>query len=647
MKKIIAFVIIGIACVAVVAQAGPKGLVISTPEFSSLMTPPELSHLKSEITRLYPEALDDVVRITGDESIRRIFKTFYIAISDTHPFETEVRGFNMVYRTSIRKKAQSITIIGQAILTGKMDLKTLLVHEMLHAALDTRYSFDDYQKTPHELREGIGYYMTGEAHLRFVDILNDIPEQFDDKAIWADAWSRDYHRNRQSMRCFEKIYGKAALDKFVHVLFSGRGYKKAMKESVGEDYKAVKKKCDACIKEMLKQTMAASGPTQQVIKAFDDRDYLWTIELAGKILNEKSPSDWTILVHWYTAQAYQKLYRFDEAIKHYELLRMGKVGPNQFHEVAAFQIIYCLLLAGDCEKAATKRVEFQRWYPEIWRDYMEDLDAGFAHECVAGAGRFNKAFFYFHKKDWSAAASELRQALALYLADKNADAADIAETRYTLGVVVAKSGNYLEAIPLYVEALEYEKMKEGPDSGGVFLNVVKLAEAHEAMRQSDAAVKDWLDYIDYLKGSLRADDRFIARAKKSLGDLYLKLGRRDEAFALFAEALAIYDGVLLGNDLWVVQARQSLGRALMEVGSYDEALPNLELALQVGREVFPKISPKTARTLRYLAECYQAMGRGDAALKAAEESLKILTGYPWAEQSDLAAAQSLVERLAP
>jgi tetratricopeptide (TPR) repeat protein len=647
MKKIIVVAIFGIACVAAIAQAGAKGLVISTPEFASLMTPTELSHLKSEITRLYPEALDDVVRITGDESLRKSFKTFYISIYDTHPYETEVRGFNPIYGTGIRTRAQGITIHGQAILTGKMDLKTLMVHEMLHAALDTRYSFDDYRNTPHELREGIVYFTTGEAHMRFVDDLNDIPEEFDYKAIWADAWRRDYHRSRQGMRCFEKIYGKAAFDKFVNVLFSGRGYKKALKVAVDEDYKTVKKKCDNCIKEMLKQTLLTSMPIQQVIKAFDDRDYRWTIELAGRILKDKSYADWTILAHWHTAQAYQKLYRFDEAIKHYELLRMGKVGPNHFHEVAAFQIIYCLLLASDCEKAAAKRVEFQRWYPEIWRDYMEDLDEGFAHECVAGAGRFNRAFFHFHKKDWPAAASELRQALALYLADKNADAADIAETRYTLGVVLAKMGNYSEAIPLYVEALEYEKVSEGPDSGGVFLNVAKLAAAHEALGQPDAAEKDWLDYIDYLKAALRVDDRFIARAKKSLGDLYFKLGRRDDAFVLFAEALAIYDGVLPGNDLWVAQARQSLGRALSEAGRYDEALPNLELALQVGREVFPEISPKTARTLRHLAECYQAMGRGDEALKAARESLDILSGYPWAEKNDMSAAQSLVERLAP
>ncbi len=645
MKKAVAFAVLLILLSAAAALAEAPGLVIKTPEFASLMTPAELTWLKAQINRLYPQALDEVVKITGDESIRKSFRKFYISIIDVHPYETNVRGFSMAYRTAHRKKAQNISIVGEAILTGKMDLKTLLVHEMLHAALETRYSFDDYHQTPSELKEGIGYFATGEAHLRLVDDLNDVPEEFNDKAIWADALRRDYHRGRQFMRCFEKIYGREAFDKFAGVLFSGRGYKKALKESVGEDYKTVKKKCDKCVRQLLKDTLAKSGPIQQVIKAFNDKDYFWAIEMAKTILTDENQSDWRILAHWYIAQSNQKLYRFDEAIKHYEMLRMGKVGPNRFHESAAFQIIYCKLLSGDCETAAKKRAEFKRWYPEIWRDYMEDLDLGFAHECRKGTKLFNKAFFHFYNKEWEQSSLDLREALAWYLAEEKPNRADIAETLYTLGVVLSKQGNYENAISFYTQALDREKTDEGPDSNSVFLNVSKLAEAREALGHFQAAIEVWRDYMKYLDHSLRADDRYVARAKKQLGDLYLKLDRRAEAVDMLSQALATYGKILPDDDLWAAAARQSMAVAQMKTGEYEKALVNLDDALRVNRINYPEVSPKTAQTLMRLAECFAALGQNTDAKAAANEALRLLQSYPWVEGDDLDAAISLVSRL--
>ncbi len=196
-----------------------------------------------------------------------------------------------------------------------------------------------------------------------------------------------------------------------------------------------------------------------------------------------------------------------------------------------------------------------------------------------------------------------------------------------------------------IHALEYEKMIEGPDSGGVFLNVAKLAEAHEALGQFDAAIGDWRDYMDYLKGSSCADDRYLARAKKRLGDLYLKLDRRKNAIDMFAEALAIYNNVLADDDIWNAMALESLGLALMRVEQYEGALKNLDKALRIKRQTYSEISPKTAQTLMHLARCFDVLGQDADAKGAAAESLRLLQSYPWAKADDLEAAQSLVELL--
>jgi hypothetical protein len=363
---------------------GAHGLVFFKQDVRTVMTDAEFNDLKSRIEAVYPQALEDVIAFLGrdkEKTIRKHFKELYVAIYDID--DTGNTQAHSYMSTRSAKRPQAVTFFAQNFMTRNQDIKTVLVHEMLHAAMEKNNRFHRYVAWPDYVHEGVSYFGSGDELQSIIRYLNRISPNFDFYWQWEKRKTRRaFYRERTFLYCFDKTYGPEARQKLVDLLFGGKKWSDAIKKASGVDStKRVRKACDECTKALLRDILSKSGPVQQVIKLRKEKKNDKAIALAQDYLATNPEGEWRITTAIRMGFALAAVKRNEEAAEVFEQIRQGHFGSTNLEDAASFQLIKQLALLGKCDEAKAKQAHFARLYPVHRTDWKKGLDEAIAAQC--------------------------------------------------------------------------------------------------------------------------------------------------------------------------------------------------------------------------------------------------------------------------
>jgi hypothetical protein len=361
--------------------AAAEGLTFYHQELGSRLTAADYQQIEQKITAAFPAAIDQVESFIGDPAVRKIFRELNVAIYS----QTSADGVLAFSRTTnspaARRHTPSVTLLGEPLLSSNWDVKTLLVHEMIHSTFGATNDFENLRSYPSCLQEGLAYFGSGDVHNAIVIWLNRTTPRLNLAEIMGHQESLKFFRERTFVYCFQETYGEDARKKLVTDLFGGKRWKSAVEDVAHDDWDKVQSKCDDCLRGYLSRVIGAAGPLRAILTAAKKKNLPLVIELAKKYLSDEPKSDWRISVYWQLAQAYEGLDRLDEALATYEDIRQGRCGSNVIYQIAAARILLALAKAKKCDEARAKRKEFERFYPLLWGEWRDKLNRAFAEKC--------------------------------------------------------------------------------------------------------------------------------------------------------------------------------------------------------------------------------------------------------------------------
>jgi tetratricopeptide (TPR) repeat protein len=647
MKTIVATVIACVLLSAAFAHAYEYKIEFVTSDelFETRLTKADIAKIKIMVREAYPEAADAVVNFVGDESAREVLKDIYITIYDANPDWWGTNGYSINWNSGPRKKKQNITLIGQSLLSGAKDVKTLLTHELIHVVFETRCSFDEARSQKRYLKEGLAYYGSGDTHATVVAALNKFRPKYDIKDVLKKKSRRRYFRQRTYIHCFEKVYGAKAKEELIRLLFGGKHWESALKKASGDERKKVYKKCKRCMKKYVQSILDASPAFQDVERAYDNEDYKYAVYLGEKLLEKNPKSDWRFSTHWRLGVAYRQIYELEKSTGHFEILKSSQSGLNYLGDNVAYMIIKNMVRDGQCDEALKTRQEWDRLYPLFWKHWRDDLEELFADNCDESDALFFKGRKQFEHEKRKEAEESFQQALKSIQSQDSPDKKDIERALYNLGENCLENKDYEKAEGYFIKGIEAAKDAWAPDGNRVFANYRAQAKTYLKQDMHEKEKEVWTQYLNYLRGEKIANEYYIGRAIKGIGDALRKMEQHEQALRHYEEALPIYKNNLKKDDLWIAWLHHDMSLSLAALGRWDEAGKSFEAALEIRREKYPSIYPDTAKTLMELAQVHAELKSHKKAGELAREALGMYEKYPFTEAEDLEKAKALVEKL--
>lgn len=151
----------------------------------------------------------------------------------------------------------------------------------------------------------------------------------------------------------------------------------------------------------------------------------------------------------------------------------------------------------------------------------------------------------------------------------------------------------------------------------------KIDDRRATRREDDAPVPVSRSSSDQLAGGY--DN--LAATLDSLGKVYAKQGKLDDAIAAYRRTLEIRE-MKFGNDHPAVASiLDSLGVALQDSGEHDTALDCHQRALAIYETQSRRPPKETGHVLAHLGRCQLALGRAPAALAALERAHALLRSH--------------------
>ena len=139
----------------------------------------------------------------------------------------------------------------------------------------------------------------------------------------------------------------------------------------------------------------------------------------------------------------------------------------------------------------------------------------------------------------------------------------------------------------------------------------------------DLKVTDLLDRGKQQAASLKADPDVQADMRSTLGGIYQKLGKLDQAEPLLESALQARRQLPTRNDRKVAESLVALGLLRKDQAKLDEAESLVRQALDLQRRMLPATNEDLAKALVALGSIEEVHGRYDQARQAYEEALKL------------------------
>ncbi len=185
-------------------------------------------------------------------------------------------------------------------------------------------------------------------------------------------------------------------------------------------------------------------------------------------------------------------------------------------------------------------------------------------------------------------------------------------------------GQYVEAQPLYQQALTIRERILGPEHDEVASSLTNLAELYHNQGKYAKAESLYQRALAICEKSLEPDDPEIARTLNNLATLYRAQGKYGQAEPLHQRALTILEEVLEPEHPDVALSLNNLALLYQAQGKYGQAEPLHKRALAIREKVFESEHPEVAQSLNNLALVYQAQGKYGQAEPLYQRALAIL-----------------------
>lgn len=204
---------------------------------------------------------------------------------------------------------------------------------------------------------------------------------------------------------------------------------------------------------------------------------------------------------------------------------------------------------------------------------------------------------------------------------KNTNSLNIADGLSNLAALYLFQGQYSEAEPLFMEALQIRKQLYGNNHTNVAESLNNLAYLYQSQgRYSDAEPL----YLEALRIRMKLNDHLnVANSLNNLAYLYQSQGRYSKAEPLHLEALTIRERLLGHEHPDVYTSLNNLAALYKSQGRYNEAEPLHLEVLQMRQQLLGNDHPDVATSLNNLAELYKSQGRYDEAEPLYKSSLEI------------------------
>lgn len=184
-------------------------------------------------------------------------------------------------------------------------------------------------------------------------------------------------------------------------------------------------------------------------------------------------------------------------------------------------------------------------------------------------------------------------------------------------------GQYSEAEPLFIQALEMKEMLMGRNHPDVAESLNNLGWMYFRQRRYEAAKPLLHESLKIRQATLPSFHPDIADSLTTLADLYRSQRQYIEAESLLLKSLKIRQAIFEQGHPDMAWSLNSLGVLYDHQGRYAEAEPLLLEALKIRRALLPEGHPYIATSMQNLGGLFHSQGRYDEAEELYLEALKI------------------------
>ena len=343
------------------------------PKFGSKLTADELAKVKQMVVAAYPKAARQVVQFFGDEKALKSIRNFKVAVQDSPSNSVHCGSYTL---SGKRSGVQAATLFGAQFLTGNCNAESTLATYMIQAAIESKYDYDEIADMPFWLREGLIAYKTDTYKEKLALELNVVTVDLDEKKLMEKKQTKQSARSALFGYCLDQKFGKGAADKLIAILADGKDWRKGFETATGVDYKTARKQVDQCITGYLKHFLNKEAAFAEIHKAYKGKNYPKVVNLGPSFLKEHKDSQFKALATFEVATSYMEAGNTAGAIVLFEQLRIGQLGRTYLNEVAAYGVLFGMIMQGDCDQSKKRYEEFSRYYPALilqWADkWTED-----------------------------------------------------------------------------------------------------------------------------------------------------------------------------------------------------------------------------------------------------------------------------------
>jgi len=185
---------------------------------------------------------------------------------------------------------------------------------------------------------------------------------------------------------------------------------------------------------------------------------------------------------------------------------------------------------------------------------------------------------------------------------------------YNLGVVNLELGRYRDATVAFEKALPVYEAVHGADSERIVLPLTKLAAAHQALEEWDAAERSYVRATRIIEKTRGDDDPALAGLFGQLALVADGLGepKRMRAYGLRALAVA-HRGE--ADPISVANLHLSVARAEMLIGDVRQAKRHTDVAVELYEKNSPPRDPQLIKVYGFAADIYEHYGKDYTARK--------------------------------
>lgn len=240
----------------------------------------------------------------------------------------------------------------------------------------------------------------------------------------------------------------------------------------------------------------------------------------------------------------------------------------------------------------------------------------------AFTARFNQAIQPDETEHWIEKTRYIEQLLTLI--DAVVEAPGIScSLLMTLAILYETQGQYGEALPLYLRALDIRQKNLGPEHFKVANTMANLGRLYQAMGHYQHALPLMERALAVQERHLDAKDPQIATILNNLATLYLLMGDNQQALPLMQQALAINEGALGAEHPDTIALVSNMAAVYLDAKEYEKALALLLRSYEVTEKNFGSEHPTLAVIFNDLAGIYQIIGQYEQALSLFQRALAI------------------------